>query len=141
MEEEYNIKTKFSKRYFEKDSSQLRYKNIEQIQIHFNLINGQINNTYRIELKKKDNINFNDSITSDIITCNDNGPMILFKYSCDYCFGKEQKFKIEFFFGNSYSFPISTSIGEIVGNKKSTKLFDIPNRDEKIRNKSRKNKK
>ena len=141
MKEEFNIKKKQSKNYFEKFSSQLGNENGESIQLHFNLINGQLNNTYRISLKKPDNINFNDSFISDMITYNNYGPTNLFKYSCEYNFGKEQKLKIELFIGNSNyfrSFPIFTSIGEIVGNENSKKIFNIEERDEKLEIKAEK---
>ena len=141
MEEEFNIKKKQSKNYFEKYLSQFGNENGESIQLHFNLINGQLNNSYRITLKKPDNINFNDSFISDMITCDNFGPTNLFKYSCEYNFGKEQNLKIELFIGNSNSFrcfPISTSIGEIVGNENSKKIFYIEGRDEKLEVKAEK---
>ena len=141
MEEKFNIKKKQSKNYFEKYLSQFGNENGESIQLHFNLINGQLNNSYRITLKKPDNINFNDSFISDMITCDNFGPTNLFKYSCEYNFGKEQNLKIELFIGNSNSFrcfPISTSIGEIVGNENSKKIFYIEGRDEKLEVKAEK---
>ena len=139
MEEKLNIKTKKSKKNFEKNLSHLPKEKVEPIQLHFNLIIGQLNNKYKIKIKKPDNNNFNDSSISELITYNNYGPKNLFKYNCDYNFRKEQKLKIEFFIGNSNSsFPIPISIGEIVGNKKSTKIYNIKDREEKLEIKAEK---
>ena len=136
--ESFNIKSKASVKYYEEYLNQVENENGEQIQLDFNLINGEINNSYLIRVQKPDKNHMDDSVISDSITCTNYEKINLFNYNCEYNFGKEQILKIELlikFSSNikSYkSFPISTSIGEIVGNENSTKIFDIQDRNEQL---------
>ena len=140
---QFNIKTKKAVKYFEdktghfnEDGWEKKKKaSIEKIQLEFNLINGKINNIYGLRVVNADKDKFDDSFLSDMKKCTDSNFLHLVDYDCDYIFGKEQKLKLELMIRqiNGFkSYPLLTSIGEIVGNEKSTKCFDIRGLDEKL---------
>ena len=133
--ENFNIKTKQEVKYFEKNINDFQNLNndenspkSEKIQLVFNLMNGKTNYSYGIKLVNQDNELNNSSIVSEMKKCSNSNALNLLKYNFDYFFGKEQKIQLELIIKdiNEYkSFPIFTTLGEIVGNKNSTKYYFV----------------
>ena len=107
------------------------------MQLEFNLINGIINNTYFLKVLSLDDY-FNDSIISDKIICSNSNNINLLKNNYDYKFSKEQKLKLELIINENICFNFDITIGEIIGNENSTKIFNIDKLDEKLEIKAQK---
>ena len=147
--ERFNIKTKPAVKYFDKNTIQIKQfgeYNIksnqnEKVQLDFNLINGKMNSLYGIRIMDANKKVQNDSFLSDFKKCSDPNSLKLARYSCDYIFGKEQKLNLVLMIKklNGFnSYPILTTIGEIVGKENSTKCFDIEGINEKLEIKAQK---
>ena len=140
---DFNIKSKPAKKYFESNNSsqfqsdyneENKETQKEKIQLDFNLINGKNNYVYALKLVNPDN-SLNDSIISELLKCQNSDNLKLLSYSCEYNFGKEQILNLELMIKQDKgykSYPISTSIGEIVGSENCTKIFDIKGIEEKL---------
>ena len=147
--ERFNIKTKPAVKYFDKNTIQIKQfgeYNIksnqnEKVQLDFNLINGKMNSLYGIRIMDSNKKLQNDSFLSDFKKCSAPNSLQLARYSCDYIFGKEQKLNLVLMIKklNGFnSYPILTTIGEIVGKENSTKCFDIEGINEKLEIKAQK---
>lgn len=131
---DFKIKDKQAKIYFKDIESEA--SQTEKIELNFDLINGKPNFSYTLHLKNQD-LSDNNSISSkSIIISNANQSVNLLKYNCDYSFGKEQKLDAYIEIkdsNNSGNYPINMTIGEIIGNENSSKLFYIKgNKEEEI---------
>ena len=143
----FDIKSKKAIKYFENNLNGLKNSNNKQknsqneiLQLEFNLINGIINNTYFLKVLSLDDY-FNDSIISDKIICSNSNNINLLKNNYDYKFSKEQKLKLELIINENICFNFDITIGEIIGNENSTKIFNIDKLDEKLEIKAQKIKK
>jgi len=127
----FKIKDKQSVYYFKDIESEKAQT--EKIELNFDLINGKPNNSYILHLKNQD-LSTNNSITSDsIIISNANQSVNLLKCDFDFSFGKEQKLEVVIEIkdsNNSRNYPINITIGEIIGNENSSKLFYIKGNNE-----------
>lgn len=128
---DFKIKDKQAKNYFKDIESEA--SQTEKIELNFDLINGKPNFSYTLHLKNQD-LSDNNSISSkSIIISNANQSVNLLKYNCDYSFGKEQKLDVYIEIkdsNNSGNYPINMTIGEIIGNENSSKLFYIKGNNE-----------
>ena len=128
---DFKIKDKQAKNYFKEIESEA--SQTEKIELNFDLINGKPNFSYTLHLKNQD-LSDNNSISSkSIIISNANQSVNLLKYNCDYSFGKEQKLDAYIEIkdsNNSGNYPINMTIGEIIGNENSSKLFYIKGNNE-----------
>ena len=119
---DFNIKKKQEIKNFDHDN-EYEMKN-EKIELNFDLINGEPTYSYSIKLEYLGNT----EISKSYYVTKQNQLLNLLKYKCDYSFGKEQKMNIILeikSFINSKNYPITTTIGEIIGNEKSSKIFYI----------------
>jgi len=128
---DFKIKDKQAMNYFKDIESEA--SQTEKIELNFDLINGKPNFSYTLHLKNQD-LSDNNSISSkSIIISNANQSVNLLKYNCDYSFGKEQKLDVYIEIkdsNNSGNYPINMTIGEIIGNENSSKLFYIKGNNE-----------
>ena len=130
----FDIKAKQQVKYFKYNKEEAISN--ENIELNFDLINGKINNYYKLHLKNLD-LKENNSFSSDYIKISNTKQTInLLKYNCIYSFGREQKLnmiieiKDDKNSQNSEIYPIKTTIGEIIGNLNSTKVFYFKNNQE-----------
>ena len=127
----FKIKDKQAVNYFKDFES--KTSQTEKIELNFDLINGKPNNSYTLHLKNQDLSNDNSKRSNSVIISNANQSVNLLKYNCDYSFGKEQKLDLVIEIkdsNNSGNYPIKMTIGEIIGNENSSKLFYIKGNNE-----------
>ena len=118
----FNIKKKKEIKNFEKNNESKIKK--EKIELNFDLINGEPGYLYNLQLDHLDN-----KISSNTFSFSKQNQFInLLKYKCDYSFEKEQKLNLILEIKHDMNvdkYPINTTIGEIIGNVNSSKIFEI----------------
>ncbi len=128
MKKDFNIKTKQAINYFQNFTQTDNESSQKEVQLDINLINAQANNIYGIKLVNLDKPSNDNTLNSKMIKCTTNQNKIqLLRYDYNYIFGKEQKLNLELLVKSNKTdtYPIFTSIGEIVGSEKSTKYFNF----------------
>ena len=137
MKKDFNIKTKQAINYFQNFTQTDNESSQKEVQLDINLINAKANNIYGIKLVNCDKPSNDNTLNSKMIKCTNQNKIQLLKYICDYIFGKQQKINLELIVKSSQNsdletYPIFTSIGEIVGSENSTKYFNFSDTEEKI---------
>ena len=124
---DFHIKSKQEIKYFQENKENNIVNKSENIELYFDLINGKINHSYSINLENTNSLN-NKINTGFIEVSNPNKSINILKYSCEYSFGKEQKLNLILKikdYNNVKEYPITFTIGEILGNENSSKIFYI----------------
>ena len=116
----FNIKSKQAKKLFRITK--------KQIQLEFNLINGNKNYKYSISVK----ISERKELNSVEIQCANQNKINLLRFKYDYIFGKEQKLKLMLNLGKKILIPSSILIADIVRSEKSTKYINFDNMGGKL---------
>lgn len=128
---DFKIKDKQSVNYFKDIKSEK--SQTEKIELNFDLINGKPKTSYTLHIKNKDQSTNNSISSNSVIVSNDSQSINLLKDNFDYSFGKEQKLELVIEINDSNysgSYPLNITIGEIIGNENSAKLFYIKGNNE-----------
>ena len=127
---DFKIKNKQEIKYFFENKGDIISHEKENIELNFDLINGKINHTYSICLENINLLNNRKENSNFVQISNQNKSINIFKYNCVYTFGKEQKINAKLINKNlNEEYPISFTIGEILGNENGAKLFYIKGKE------------
>ena len=136
---DFDIKKKKSIQLFKGDKAQDddSFKE-ESIQLYFNLMNGKLNYCYSLQLENHENVDNNIKSPESFQITSVGQKINLLVYKSNYSFGKEQKINLILTINDlkeSKKYPINITIGEIIGNINSTKIFyikGVENKEEEI---------
>jgi hypothetical protein len=136
---DFDIKKKKSIQLFKGDKAQDddTFKE-ESIQLYFDLMNGKLNYCYSLQLENHENVDNNIKSPESFQITSVGQNINLLIYKSNYSFGKEQKINLILTINDlkeSKKYPINITIGEIIGNVNSTKIFyikGVENKEEEI---------